>query len=171
MAIEETDDIDDICNVSRGINNIKLDILEDSNGVQSDYVEVSDKVMLDHDSSFSPVKSPRKKKSKRSSENMNDQFEGNFPSTAISSFLLVKINRNIEEEDDIIKDSMMETVRSIFKVILRLSNKVGICGPTQLKLPAIYNNRQLPKKLETNSIQKHIHFGRMAPTPILLERF
>ncbi len=56
----------------------------------------------------------------------------------------------------------MDTVRSIFKVILRSSNQVGINGPAHLKLPTIYDNPQLPKKLETNAIWNFIPFGKMS---------
>ncbi len=77
--------------------------------------------MLEPDTSFSPVKSPKKKKSKHSSETSNFHAKASFPSNAIYSYLLIKIKQNINEEDDFIVDSMMDTVQSILKVILPTS--------------------------------------------------
>jgi hypothetical protein len=119
--------------------------------------------MLDsHETSFSPVKSPKKKKSKKSLENTSNSKE-TFPANATLSYLIFKITREDDVDEDIIEDSMMDTIRSIFKVILRLCNQVRIVGPLNMNLPTIYDNKQLPKKLETRAIRKFVHFGRMTP--------
>ncbi len=91
MVTEEGGDTYDICNVSRGIDSIELDIVEDSNGVHISRTEDVDTLMLDSAKSFSPVKSPKKRKSKHSLENSDRFPEESFPSNAFFSYLLVKL--------------------------------------------------------------------------------
>ena len=118
----------------------------------------AENVVVDNAEEFSLVKSPRKKKSK-CVPNDNDVIDENTPLASSNSFLLFKIPRLSDIANE---DSLMDTVRSIFKNILRSSNQVGIIAPSQFNLPTIYDNRQLPKKLDTKAIRRFIHYGRMS---------
>jgi hypothetical protein len=158
---ESMENDEDICNVSKGIDSLDLDIIENVQKPPS-IDKANDPTVDFPNSSFSPVKSPKKKKSKKSTK-YSSQDGNQFPSNATSLFLVFKIFRGVDDKDDLLEDSMMDTVRAIFKVILKSCNQVGIVGPLKMNLPTIYDNTGLPKKLETRAIRKFVHFGRMKP--------
>jgi hypothetical protein len=161
--IVENIENDDVCDVSRGLDSLDLANPTASEGLRIDDTVIdNDHTPVTFEPAFSPVKSPKKKMSRKSMEKTFRLEEETLPTTT-TSYLIFKITRDADEEEDFLEDSMMDTVRSIFKAILKLCNQVGIVGPSNMNLPTIYDNTQLPKKLETRAIRKWVHFGRMTP--------
>ena len=77
------------------------------------------------------------------------------------SFLRLTVDNSSQQGND---KNTLQTIRSIIKIILRLTDSLSVIPPAYQEVPAIRGNKELPTRDNVKMMRRYMHQCQMSPT-------